>query len=333
MKKLLLLILFASVAFGQSVPLPPDVDSAIAGTVNFEGTVTSGVTDLVSSVAPSIMPFGWTILAFFGIYALLQTLVQGTLRSMSSHHYNPLATTVAYVAVLFRISIATLMMTFYMVPLPGLPFNFHQMFPYLAQALTNAVTTDLLKQVLTDFNNAIHYLPPVGMFQVLPALLTILVLGLIALGQVAMTIITAGSYAIVGMLTLCGPLIIPYYVLPVTTRSFGPGSTTCWPTLCTSSLELGSFSSSVIRILIFFEFARLYGGPVAGERALSDADHRCVSVDDVQGSGDYSHHLRWRWWCGFGFRQCASIIGGSRHRERASLEAIHVRTNHYNPNG
>ncbi len=220
MKKLLLLILFASVAFGQSVPLPPDVDNAIAGTVNFEGTVTLGVTDLVSNVAPSIMPFGWTMLAFFGVYALLQTLLQGTMRSMSSHHYNPLATTVAYVAVLFRISIATLMMTFYMVPLPGLPFNFHQMFPYLAQALANAVTTDLLKQVLTDFNNAIHYLPPVGMFQVLPALLTILVLGLIALGQVAMTIITAGSYAIVGMLTLCGPLMIPFYVLPGYDKKF-----------------------------------------------------------------------------------------------------------------
>ncbi len=220
MKKLILLILFASVAFGQSVPLPPDVDNAIAGTVNFEGTVTLGVTDLVSNVAPSIMPFGWTMLAFFGVYALLQTLLQGTMRSMSSHHYNPLATTVAYVAVLFRISIATLMMTFYMVPLPGLPFNFHQMFPYLAQALANAVTTDLLKQVLTDFNNAIHYLPPVGMFQVLPALLTILVLGLIALGQVAMTIITAGSYAIVGMLTLCGPLMIPFYVLPGYDKKF-----------------------------------------------------------------------------------------------------------------
>lgn len=220
MKKLLLLILFASAAFGQSVPLPPDVDNAIAGTVNFEGTVTAGVTDLVSNVAPSIMPFGWTILAFFGVYALLQTLLQGTMRSMSSHYYNPLATTVAYVAVLFRIAIATLMMTFYMVPIPGLPFNFHQMFPYLAQALANAVTTDLLKQVLTDFNNAIHYLPPVGMFQVLPALLTILVLGLIALGQIAMTIITAGSYAIVGMLTLCGPLMIPFYVLPGHDKKF-----------------------------------------------------------------------------------------------------------------
>lgn len=220
MKKILLSILFASVAFGQSVPLPPDVDNAIAGTVNFEGTVTVGVTDLVSSVAPSIMPFGWTMLAFFSVYALLQTLLQGTMRSMSSHHYNPLATTVAYVAVLFRIAIATLMMTFYMVPIPGLPFNFHQMFPYLAQALANAVTTDLLMQVLTDFNNAIHYLPPVGMFQVLPALLTILVLCLIALGQIAMTIITAGSYAIVGILTLCGPLMIPFYVLPGHDKKF-----------------------------------------------------------------------------------------------------------------
>jgi hypothetical protein len=139
---------------------------------------------------------------------------------MSMHHYNPLSTTVAYVAVLFRIAIATLMMTFYMVPMPGLPFNFHQMFPYLAQDLANAVTTDLLKQVLGDFNNAVHYLPPVGMFQVLPALLTLLVLGLIALGQIAMTIITAGSYAIVGMLTLCGPLMIPFYVLPGHDKKF-----------------------------------------------------------------------------------------------------------------
>jgi hypothetical protein len=223
MKRLLLffVLLFAPVmAFGQAIPLPPDVDTAISGTVNFEGTVTQGVTDLVSNVAPSIMPFGWTLLALFGVYALLQTLLQGTLRSMSMHHYNPLATTVAYVAVLFRIAIASLMLTFYMVPLPGLPFNFHQIFPYLAQALANAITTDLLKQVLGNFNDAIHFLPPVGVLQVLPALLTIVVLTLIALSQVAMTIITAGSYAIVGILTLCGPLMIPFYVLPGHDKKF-----------------------------------------------------------------------------------------------------------------
>jgi hypothetical protein len=222
MKRLLFFIVLLSapvVVFGQVIPLPPDVDTAIAGTVNFEGTVTQGVTDLVSNVAPSIMPFGWTLLALFGVYALLQTLLQGTLRSIAMHHYNPLATT-AYVAVLFRIAIASLMLTFYMVPLPGLPFNFHQIFPYLAQALANAVTTDLLKQVLGNFNDAIHFLPPVGVLQVLPALLTIVVLTLIALSQVAMTIITAGSYAIVGILTLCGPLMIPFYVLPGHDKEF-----------------------------------------------------------------------------------------------------------------
>lgn len=214
MKTLLLLIVVASFAFAQSIPVPPDADAAIAGTLNFEGSVTAGVTDLVSTVAPSIMPFGWSILAIFGVYALLQTLIQGTMRSMSSYHYNPLATTVAYVSVLFRIAIAVAMMSFYMVSIPGVPFNFHQMFPYLANALSSAITTDLLKQVLTDFNNAIHYLPTAGMFEVLPALLTLAVLFLIALAEVAMTIITAGSYAIVGLLTLCGPLMIPFYVLP-----------------------------------------------------------------------------------------------------------------------
>ena len=220
MKKLWLLLLLASVSHGQIIPLPADVDNAIAGTVNFEGSVTQGVTDLVTSVAPSLMPFAWTMLAFFGVYALLQTLLRSTLQSMSMHWFNPLAATVGYVAVLFRIAIATLMLSFYMTPLPGLPFNFHQMFPYLAQALSNAITTDLLKQVLGNFNDAVHFLPPVGMLQVLPAILTILVLVLIALGQVAMTIITAGSYAIVGILTLCGPLMIPFYVLPGHEKKF-----------------------------------------------------------------------------------------------------------------
>ena len=220
MKKLFLLAVFASLSFGQSAPLPPDIDTAIAGTVNFEGTVTSGVTDLVTTVAPSIMTFGWTLLGLFGAYALLQTLLQSTMRQFASYHYHPLAIVVAYVAVMFRIVVATTMMSFYLVPIPGLPFNFHQMFPYLANALSNAITTDLLKQVLGDFANAVQYLPPVGVFQVLPAILTVVVLLLIALGQVGMTIITAGSYAIVGLLTLCGPLMIPFYVLPGHDKKF-----------------------------------------------------------------------------------------------------------------
>lgn len=222
MNKLLLLIVFAVAAFGQDSqePLPQDVDNAIAGTVNFEGTVTAGVTDLVTNVAPSIMPFGWTLLFFFGAYALLQTQLQGALRAVSVHHYHPLASVVAYVAVLFRIVIATTMMSFYLVPIPGLPFNFHQIFPYLARALSNAITTDLLKEVLGHFADAVHYLPPVGMLQVLPALITVIVLLLIALGQVGMTIITSGSYAIVGLLTLCGPFLIPFYVLPGHDKKF-----------------------------------------------------------------------------------------------------------------
>lgn len=223
MKRLLLLgIFFASVAFGQlpQVPLPVDIDSAIAGTINFEGTVTAGVTDLVTSVAPSIMPFGWAILGFFGIYALLQALLQSTMRQLSVHHYNPVATVVSYVAVLFRICVASIMESLYLTPIPGLPFNFHQMFPVLAQTLANAITTDLFKQVLTDFNTVNHYLPGVGMLQVMPAIITVLVLGSIVLSQVAMTIITAGSYAIVGVLTLCGPLLIPFYVLPGHDKTF-----------------------------------------------------------------------------------------------------------------
>ena len=220
MKTLLLLSVFASSAFGQAIPLPPDVDTAIAATVNFEGTITAGVTDLVTSVAPSIMPFAWTLLGFFGAFALLQTLLQATMRQFASFHYHPLAIVAAYVAILFRIAIAAAMMSFYLVPMPGIGLNFHQIFPSLAQALSSAVTTDLLKQVMADMNNAIHFLPAVGMFQVLPAILTLVVLLTIALAQIGMTIITAASYVIVGLLTCVGPLMIPFYVMPGHDKKF-----------------------------------------------------------------------------------------------------------------
>jgi hypothetical protein len=221
MKKLLLLIVFASIAFGQSLPpLPPDVDTAIAATVNFEGSITLGVSDLVSSVAPSIMPFGWTLLGLFGVYALLQALLQGTMRQFASYHYHPLSTVVAYIAILFRICAASLMMTFYLVPMPGVAINFHQLFPYLAQALANGINADLIRQVFVYFNNFSHYLPTTGILDVLPAILTVIVLALITAAQIGMTIITVCSYVIVGMLTLCGPLMIPFYVLPGYDKKF-----------------------------------------------------------------------------------------------------------------
>ncbi len=212
---LLVVLLFSMApAFGASPPVPSDADAAIAGALNFEGAVTAGVTALVTTVTPSTMTFGWALLGLFGCYQLLQTLLQGTLRSIANHHHNSLATTVAYVAVLFRIAIAAALLSFYMVPIPGTGVNFHQLFPALSNGLSSAISSDQIKEVLAQFNNAIHYLPTAGMFAVLPAILTISVLVIIALAEVGMVLITSGSYAILGMLTLCGPLMIPFYVLP-----------------------------------------------------------------------------------------------------------------------
>jgi hypothetical protein len=216
MKKLVLLLVFvfAPVAFGQAPPTPPDTDAAIAATVNFTGKISLGVTDLITSVAPSMMPVGWWLLGFFGAYALLQTLLQSTLRSMAMHHYVPLSMVVAYVAILFRIIIASLMLAFYMNAIPGIGLNFHQIFPFVSNALSKAVTADLLKAVITAANDAMHKTPTPGFLDVFPALVALSVLMNIALLEVGVTIITAGSYAIVGLLTLCGPLMIPFYVLP-----------------------------------------------------------------------------------------------------------------------
>jgi hypothetical protein len=211
MKRLCLLLVFGPVAFGQSTS---STDQAIAGGVDVMGSITTRVTDLVSTVSPSIMTLGWTMLGVFGVYALLQSLLQGTLRSMAAYHYQPLATVVAYVAILFRVVAATAMLGFYMTPIPGLGINFHQMFPRFGQALEHAITTDIVKSILQHFADIISHPPSIGIFAVLPAFVWVSVLMLVSLSMLGMTIITAGAVVIIGVLTVFGPLMIPFYVLP-----------------------------------------------------------------------------------------------------------------------
>lgn len=202
------------------MPPPPDSDGGVAGTVDFMTSIEAGVTEMVTTVTPAIAPFGWTLLGLFGVYALLQALLQTTLRSLAGWHYPPLAHVVAYIAVLFRIAIAATMMSFYSTSIPGLGINFHQIFPSLSRAMAGLVTTAMLKEVLAYFADAVHYLPPVGILAVMPALVTVGLLGLIALSEVAMTVITAGGYCIVGVLTSVGMLMIPFYVLPGHDKKF-----------------------------------------------------------------------------------------------------------------
>jgi len=219
MKPLITVILLAYSALAQSAPpsptIPPDADQAIAGTLNFVGAVTQGVTQLVQTTVPSIMSFAWTLLALFGVYALLQVLLQGTMKAFAAFHGTHIMAMVAsYVAVLFRITACVAMLSFYNTPIPGVGFNFHQMFPAIANALASAISTAQAQQVIAAINNLLHYLPSPGLFDVVSALLTLFVIILFGIAELAMVLIISASYAIVAFLTLCGPLMIPFYVLP-----------------------------------------------------------------------------------------------------------------------
>jgi hypothetical protein len=213
-KLLTLFVLCGAAELSAAPAIPPDADAAIAGTINFTAAVTAGITTLVTTTVPAIMTFGWSLLALFGCYALLQVLLQGSMKMMSSYHPSGMAMAASYIAVMFRIVACVAMLSFYNTPMPGVGFNFHQMFPALANALASSISTANAQQVIAALNDAVHYLPTPGILDVLPSLLTIILLIIFGLIELAMVIITAGSYAIVGILTLCGPLMIPFYVLP-----------------------------------------------------------------------------------------------------------------------
>lgn len=221
----LILVLGAITCFADTpplklIPLPKDADTVIAGTVNFEKTITDGIITLVTQVEPSMLQLGYILLGVFGCIAFLQSILRSQMSLMSSHHFVPMAMFVAAVAIMFRICIADIMMSFYATPIPGLGWNFHQIFPMIAQAMSNTVTSDTMATVLGAFNNVIAYIPTPGMLQVLPAIIFVMVIITVAVATVAMTIITVSSYCIVGVLSLVGPLMIPFYVLPGQDKRF-----------------------------------------------------------------------------------------------------------------
>jgi len=196
----LFLTLFASVAFAS------DADSAIAPTVDFGSKINEAVTTLVTSATPVMMPFAWTLLALFGAYAVLQTLLSSTLRSLSYHHFVPAATILSVVAVLFRVAVAAAML--------GAYTQFHRIFPELANGLTKTISTAELQEVFAFLNNISNKLPAVGMLEVMPGIIAVGVLGFAALSSYGLTLMTSMSHAIVGVLSIVGPLMIPFYVLP-----------------------------------------------------------------------------------------------------------------------
>jgi hypothetical protein len=209
MKLRLLVVLFAlssALAFAQ------DVDPAVAGTVDFGSKINEAVTTLVTGVTPPVMGFGWTLLALFGAYALLKAVLDAQLRALTYHHFVPAAAILPAVAVLFRVLIAAVMLGAY-TPL-------HQLFPNLANVLTKTVSLAEVTEVFSFVNEISNKMPPIGMLQVFPAVIGGLLLLFSALTSFALTIMTTVSHAVIGVLTIVGPLMIPFYVLPGFDKKF-----------------------------------------------------------------------------------------------------------------
>lgn len=194
---------------------PTDGDGgAVAATVDWGAKINEAVTTLVTGATPPVLGFGWTLLFILGVYTLLSTLLQSIQRTLSYHHFVPAAIFLASVSVLFRVLIAGLMLSFYSTPLPGLSINFHQIFPSLANGLTKTVTLAELTEVFTFLKDIVNKTPSVGILEVFPAIIAMHIVILAALTSFALTLMTAMSHIIVAVLSITGPLFIPFYVLP-----------------------------------------------------------------------------------------------------------------------
>lgn len=204
----LLLLLLAAVAVAQAQQLPQPVEQAMNSGLNFGKDLQDGMRNLLNFTLPRLMPYSWYWLGVVS-FASFYTVLTKTLAQVPARHHHGIRV-IGILVCLFRVSVAALMLRYYVVPMVA-SINFHQLPMYVGQQLSLMVSADSEKQALLEFNRVIHRMPFPGGLQIIEALGYVMILVLFGAAQLGMTLISATSLLFEGALTVFGLFFVPLF--------------------------------------------------------------------------------------------------------------------------
>ncbi len=201
-----------SSVFGQ-VGVPPQQNA-----LEMVSWVTGAITDLVTNNVGIFVADAFILAKLIAIYLLMVRGATYMLRANSMHWpMTPLDDLGLFIGKFLAV---LGMLHYYASPLPGVGFSFHQLFPETARQLSGLINLSIVNQFVAQVQAATSGIQKPGITDIIGIIVYLNTLIQMGIMQAVLFFVTSFGFVAVGVGSLLGPLLIPFYMWPTQASKF-----------------------------------------------------------------------------------------------------------------
>nr|WP_260705705.1 hypothetical protein [Edaphobacter flagellatus] len=170
---------------------------------------TNNLTDLTTQNGSALSQFGAVELSFISLFTLVSMVVNWSTSGMTLRFHTHPVRAGELVNFMTRLIICSLLLNYWVNPLPGASFGINHFFSYIAQAMVAAFDQNSLNQLLAALKEAGINTPTPSMMQLTQQLCYFIVEGLLGVASAILFVINCSSFIFYGITALFGPVFIP----------------------------------------------------------------------------------------------------------------------------
>jgi type IV secretion system protein VirB6 len=177
---------------------------------------TNNLTNLTTQNGGALTQFGLTELSAIALFTLISMVINWNTSGMTLRFHTHPVRAGELTNFLLRLILCSLLLNYWVNPLPGVSFGLNHFFSYIAQAMVAAFDQNSLNQMLHILKTAGDNTPMPSIMAPVQILCYFLVQALLGIASAILFVINCSAFILYGVTALFGPVFIPLLM----TRTF-----------------------------------------------------------------------------------------------------------------
>lgn len=177
---------------------------------------TNNLTNLTTQNGSALTQFGLTELSAIALFTLISMVINWNTSGMTLRFHTHPVRAGDLTNFMLRLILCSLLLNYWVNPLPGASFGLNHFFSYIAQAMVAAFDRNSLNQLLQLLKTAGNNTPMPSIMAPVQILCYFLVQALLGIASAILFVINCSAFILYGVAALFGPVFIPLLM----TRTF-----------------------------------------------------------------------------------------------------------------
>ncbi len=177
---------------------------------------TNNLTNLTTQNGGALTQFGLTELSAIALFTLINMVINWNTSGMTLRFHTHPVRAGDLTNFILRLILCSLLLNYWVNPLPGASFGLNHFFSYIAQAIVAAFDQNSLNQLLQLLKTAGDNTPMPSIMAPIQILCYFLVQALLGVASAILFVINCSAFILYGVAALFGPVFIPLFM----TRTF-----------------------------------------------------------------------------------------------------------------